>query len=361
MTQTAMTKSPISIDSNKIKEVLESIGYNLIDCGNHWRTSAIYRNGDNKTAVQIYKNTGVWNDYIENKGSKPLEALIQLTLKDDRSRLKTILDGILKGETYVYTENKELIEMEKIYPESALERLFPNYNFYKNKSISENTQKFFKVGLAGVGQMYRRMVFPIYDENKQIIGFSGRKVDNENDFAKWKHLGKRKNWVYPAYVPAHTTVDEYIDQAKEAILVESIGDSMALFDQGIKNSLVTFGLGINPKIISYLSGKEINRIIISNNNDSESEKNHGLISSIKIFMNLSKFFDLNQLVIKLPPKPHNDFGIAHESGYNLKDWLSQEIDKDKQIKAILNFIEKNPAFFNAKDVTKFSKLCNDRA
>ena len=106
MTQTAMTKSPISIDSNKIKEVLESIGYNLIDCGNHWRTSAIYRNGDNKTAVQIYKNTGVWNDYIENKGSKPLEALIQLTLKDDRSRLKTILDGILKGETYVYTENK---------------------------------------------------------------------------------------------------------------------------------------------------------------------------------------------------------------------------------------------------------------
>ena len=78
-------------------------------------------------------------------------------------------------------------------------------------------------------------------------------------------------------------------------------------------------------------------------------------------MNLSKFFDLNQLVIKLPPKPHNDFGIAHESGYNLKDWLSQEIDKDKQIKAILNFIEKNPAFFNAKDVTKFSKLCNDRA
>jgi hypothetical protein len=132
-----MTTSPTSIDSNKIKEVLESIGYNLIDCGNHWRTSAIYRNGDNKTAVQIYKNTGVWNDYIENKGSKPLEALIQLTLKDDRTKLKNILDGIQKGETYTYTENKELIEMEKIYPESALERLFPNYNFYKNKLISE--------------------------------------------------------------------------------------------------------------------------------------------------------------------------------------------------------------------------------
>jgi hypothetical protein len=355
-----MTTSPTSIDSNKIKEVLESIGYKLVDCGNHWRTSAIYRNGDNRTAVQIYKNTGVWNDYIENKGSKPLEALIKLTLKDDRTKLKNILDGIQKGETYTYTENKELIQMEKIYPESALERLFPNYNFYKQKSISEVTQKSFKVGLAGVGQMYRRMVFPIYDEDKQIVGFSGRKVDDGNDFPKWKHLGKRKNWVYPAYVPAAKTVDEYIDEAKEVILVESIGDCMALFDNDIKNSLVTFGLGINPKIISYLSGKEINRIIISNNNDSDSDKNHGLISSIKIFMNLSKFFNLDQLIIKLPPKPHNDFGIAHENGYNLKDWLLQTIDKEKQIKAILSFIEKNPTHFNAKDVTKFSKLCNDR-
>lgn len=360
MTQTTTTKSQTSIDSNKIREVLESIGYTLIDCGNHWRTSAVYRNGDNKTAVQIYKNTGVWNDYIENKGSKPLEALIQLTLKDDRLKLKEILGGIQRGEIPIHTENKQLIEMEKTYPESSLQRLFPNYHFYNKKNITEETQKFFKVGLAGVGQMYRRMVFPIYDENKQIIGFSGRKVDNENDFAKWKHLGKRKNWVYPAYVPAATTVDEYIDKAKEVILVESIGDSMALFDHGIKNSLVTFGLGVNPKIISYLSGKDIDRIVISNNNDLESEKNHGLVSCIKIFMNLSKFFDLDQLVIKLPPKPHNDFGIAHENGYNLKDWLSQKIDKEKQIKAILSFIEKNSAFFNTKDATKFSKLCNDR-
>lgn len=359
MTQTTTTKPQTSIDSNQIKNILESIGYKLVDCGNHWRTSALYRNGDNRSAVQIYKNTGVWNDYIENRGSKPLEALIQLTLKDDRIRLQSLLNSIVKREIETY-EPKELIEMEKVYPESALERLFPNYHFYKNKNISEDTQKLFKVGLAGVGQMYRRMVFPIFDENQQITGFSGRKVDDDNDFPKWKHLGKRKNWVYPAYIPMPVTVDDYINESKEAILVESIGDSMALFEQGIKNSLVTFGLGINSKIISYLSGKEINRIIISNNNDFDSKENHGLISCIKIFMNLSRFFDLDQLIIKLPPKPHNDFGIAHEKGYNLNNWLSREIDKETQIKTIITFIESNPAFFNVKDVTKFRKLCNDR-
>ncbi len=355
-----MMKSQILIDSNKIKEVLESIGYHLIDCGNHWRTSALYRNGDNKTALQIYKNTGVWNDFVDNVGSKPIEALIKLTLRHDKKQLKTILENFSKNETIEY-KPKELIQMENIYPDSVLERLFPNYNFYNKKKISEETQKFFKTGLAGVGQMYRRMVFPIYNEHQQIIGFSGRKVDDDNDYAKWKHLGKRRNWIYPAYIPSEISIDKIISEKKEVILVESIGDSMALFDQNIKNTLVTFGLGINSNIISYLSGKEIDRIIISNNNDLGSEKNHGLISSIKIFINLSKFFNLSQLIIKLPPKPYNDFGIAHENSYDLNQWLNQNINQEDQLKAIINFIDNNSSYFNAADIKKFKKLYNEQS
>jgi hypothetical protein len=343
-------------DSNQIKDVLESIGYKLVDCGNHWRTSALYRNGDNRTAVQIYKDTGVWNDYIENKGSKPLEALIKLTLKNDGSLLNQTLEK-LKNKTFQVYEKKELIEMEKIYPSSSLERLFPNYNFYKDKGISEDTQKFFKVGLAGVGQMYRRMVFPIYDENAQIIGFSGRKVDDENDFPKWKHIGKKKSWIYPSYVPSHENVDSIINKSKEVFLLESIGDCMALFDVGIKNSIVTFGLGLSPSIISYLSGKEIDNIIISNNNDFNLENNRGLISSIKIFISLSKFFDLDKISIKLPPKPYNDFSDAHKAQYDLKSWHCKIINKEKQIDAIVKFTKDNSTFFDAKELAKFYKIC----
>mgnify|MGYP001287018461 CR=1 FL=1 len=58
--------------------------------------------------------------------------------------------------------------------------------------------------------MYRRMVFPVYNEHNQIVGFSGRKVDDDNDYPKWKHIGKRNNWVYPAF-NKNTGVDEEID------------------------------------------------------------------------------------------------------------------------------------------------------
>ena len=67
------------------KSILESIGYNLIDCGDHWRTQALYRGGDNATAVKVYKNTGVWMDFVDHVGCKPFEALVRLTVKDERS------------------------------------------------------------------------------------------------------------------------------------------------------------------------------------------------------------------------------------------------------------------------------------
>ena len=121
-------QSQTSISSEDFQGILESIGYSLIDCGDHWRTQAIYRDGNNKTAVKIYKNTGVWMDFVQNKGCMPFEALIRLTLKDDREVAKIIGNSAVVTETTY--EPKQKIEMEKIYPDSTLDRLFPNYDPY---------------------------------------------------------------------------------------------------------------------------------------------------------------------------------------------------------------------------------------
>lgn len=351
-----MTNFQTLNNHRNIKEILEGLGYNLVDCGNHWRTSALYRSGDNPTSVQIYKNTGVWTDFVQGNKSKPLEALIQLTLKDDTKKLKSVLKSI-GSESFEHREYKpkSLIEMEKVYDDSILEKLFPNYNFYKSKKISESTQQAFKVGLAGSGQMYRRMVFPIYNEHSQIIGFSGRKVD-DNDYAKWKHLGKKNNWLYPAYVPNAESVDSIITNKKQVYLVESIGDAMALYEHGIKNVLVIFGLSVSSSIISYLSSKEIDKIIIAGNNDFNSDINRGLMASIKNYLKLSSYFDLDNICIKIPPKGFNDIGEAHESDIDLVSWSEAEVDQSKQRQFISQFVEKQNQNFSKTHIKKASKL-----
>ena len=67
------------MNSSKIEEVLTSLGYKLTDRGSYWQTSAIYRNGDNNTALQIYKDTGVWKDYVEQTPYMTFEKLLKVT------------------------------------------------------------------------------------------------------------------------------------------------------------------------------------------------------------------------------------------------------------------------------------------
>jgi hypothetical protein len=346
------TTSQNLVPSEEFEKVLVSIGYKLIDCGDHWRSQALYRNGNNATALKIYKNTGVWMDFVEPKGSLPFETLARMTVGDSE-KFSEILKKIKSDKTYVATK-VDKIEMEQCYPEDCLDKFFPNYKFYKDKGISEETQISFKVGLAGVGKMYRRMVFPIYNDNGQIIGFSGRKIDEDNDYPKWKHVGKKNTWVYPAHVPENECNAE-IDRSRQVILVESVGDAMALYDQGIKNVLVLFGLSASSNIINYLSSKALDNVYISTNNDLNSSRNRGLIAAIKNYLKLAKYFDLNALTIKLPQNG-NDFGEMYKTGYNINNWLNRQISQEEQRDYIYNFVSKNSNLFNKVESEMSQKL-----
>ena len=305
------------------KEKLEKLGYNLQDCGNHWRTRAIYRNGKTNTSVIIYKDTGVWKDFGLDNQAKPFKALVKETLRtDDPKILKEYL--IENPEEYRPNQPKvEKIEMEKIYPESHLDKLLPMKTFYEKRGISAETQDKFKCGYAGGGKMYRRIVFPIYDLDNQIHGFSGRSVVDEDNVPKWKHMGRKTNWVYPHHL-SHNSIEE----KKEVILVESIGDCMALYEAGFENVLMLAGLDISAKMISYLNTFDLDRIIIATNNDNSKEVNAGALASIKTAAKLSTVFDLS--LIRINPPVCNDFGemLECDTGMldNFKQWHER---KDK--------------------------------
>src|SRR5690606_29717739 len=104
--------------------------------------------------------------------------------------------------------------------------------------------------------------------------------------AKWKHIGAKRNWVFPLYMYAERNgkkyypVQEAISKTKEVILVESIGDMLALWEYGIQNVLVTFGLTLPSKLCSYLMGLNLKRVIIATNNDFNKDKNRGKIASL---------------------------------------------------------------------------------
>ena len=65
------------VSPEKIKESLISLGYKLADRGSYWQTNAVFRNGDNKTAIQIYKNTECGKDHVQNSSFSPFKRLVE--------------------------------------------------------------------------------------------------------------------------------------------------------------------------------------------------------------------------------------------------------------------------------------------
>lgn len=300
------------ITSDKIKDILCDLGYKLSDKGSYWQSSALYRNGDNKTALQIYKDTGAWKDYVQNTPFMPFKQLLVLTLNtNDPKELSKYLN---KDEAFFLSERAkdqlEKVQVEEIYPSSILDKLLPHYKFYNDRGIDSDILKNFNSGLATKGQMYQRYVFPIYNQYGQIHGFSGRDMSKKSDKPKWKHMGKKKSWVYPAYVPTESGF--FFDDVNKdyVLIVESIGDCLNCIQNGISNVLVSFGLDISSKLLCSLIQFNFDKVILSFNNDVGKADNRGMNACIKNYLKLLNYYDPDKIKICLPMK--NDFGDMNE-------------------------------------------------
>ena len=144
--------------------------------------------------------------------------------------------------------------------------------------------------------MANRIVFPIFNENKShIVGFSCRDSTDKSKL-KWIIEGSKKDFCYPSYLS-----EEHIKKQSELILVESVGDCVALWEAGIKNVLVLFGVFLTSGVFKKLISLNPQKIVIALNNDSAGRSN-----STKLNKKLLNFFDSDRICVKLPTS--GDFG-----------------------------------------------------
>lgn len=334
--------------AGKVCEVLQTLNYPIQDFGDYVRTRAIYRGGDAPNTLKVWKDSGWCRDYAEDKGFS-LYDLVSKTL--GTTNPKAVLEIINCERVVSISAPRPKFLMAKTYDPKILDRLLPNYSFYEKKKISAATQKLYKMGYATTGQMYQRLTFPIFDENGQIIGFDGRHIywNEESTFAKWKKLGRKDGWVYPYYsLRNYADVQSSFDSAEEIYIVESIGDSLALTENGIHNHLVAFGKEISAALLAFLIQRDPKFVTIVGNKDSN---NQGQLGAIKGLIKLSSVFPVDMLRIKLPTL--NDLSEMHESGENLVDWQKNGAILSRE--EILQTIELNRPTFQTDKLAKFLK------
>tara|TARA_Y100000310_G_scaffold181676_1_gene181687 strand:- start:989 stop:1936 length:948 start_codon:yes stop_codon:yes gene_type:complete len=300
----------IKLDSDSIREILTEIGYSLSDQGKYFRTKPIYRDSSSNTVLSIRKSDGKWKDFREDIGGS-FEDLIRLSLS-----LKS------KGDTTKWLINKGVdttsearkiepkIPQAKIFENKSLNKLMPDHSYWNNRGISNDTLATFKGGVTENGKMANRYVFPIFNKKEQVVGFSGRDLKPErkesSEFVrpKWKHIGDKSKWNYPLLNNV-----KIIREQKFIIIVESIGDMLSLWENDIKNTIVSFGVILSSSMLSTLTRMDPDKIFVSFNDDS-SNSSAGNEAARVAKKKLLQFFDEDQITIKLP-QGHNDFNEMH--------------------------------------------------
>lgn len=287
---------------NNIREILCELGYtNIVENAKEFRTRPIYRESDNNTSLSIKKDTGHFIDFARNI-SGSLEDLIKLSLN-----LKTTDEAkewISSKYSHAPVQNipKPEIKVQRVFSKDTLAKVLPDNSYWRGRGVSEETINVFKGGVVRDGRMKDRYVFPIFNNKEELVGFAGRDLCNfvNSSRPKWKLIGDKSQWKYPLL-----NNHKEIKAAKEVIVVESIGDMLALWDAGIKNVVVSFGLDISVTLINLFLRFDLNKIHISFNNDVEKNR-AGNEAAEKARKKLQKYFDTHQVSVSLPTR--KDFG-----------------------------------------------------
>ncbi len=293
-----------------VKETLIELGYSITsETSTHYRMSPLYRQSNSRGVLSVHKESGAFVDFAAQI-SGSLDYLRSLTLGVPMHFLeKSELDTKV-------SENSELKQdIPIVFGSEVIKTLLPSYSFYIKRGISVELLKELKAGLCTAGKLYDRFVFPILGKNGEIQGLAGRDVTDKKD-SKWKKLAPSSKWCYPYYF-----VKNDILEKQEVILVESIGDMLALMNAGFRQVLVVFGVSIGKELLSTLIEINPKRILIALNNDiKEDGSNPGKVGAEKLKLKLDKWFDSSKVMIHLPEK--GDFGDC-KTKKEIEDWYAK--------------------------------------
>lgn len=273
---------------------LQENGYPVARNSNYISFPAYWRNGNNPTSVTGYPEQNLFIDWVSSE-KFDFKGLVKrvLDIKDDKDLANKIDLNNFNSKNQVSL--KQEIKIQEIFPEEIIKELEPNNEYWYGRGISEDTIKQFEGGISLHGRFKNRQCLIIKNSKGQIIGVTGRDLTNKK-IAKWKHVGAKGNWVWPASINSHE-----IQNKQSVILVESPADIISLFECGIKNVLCLFGVELHLGILNFLLKLNLNKIIIATNNEINFNGGVGNNAALKIKAKLDKYFDSHTSIIKLPP------------------------------------------------------------
>lgn len=218
------------------------------------------------------------------------------------------------------------------------------------------------IGLCGTKEKYvydifrNRIMFPLWNLDGQVVGFSGRIYNGEND-SKYSNSKESKVFKKGLLLYNYHRAIEFSREQKEIIVVEGFMDVIRLFTIGIKNVVATMGTAIT-KEHAHLLRRLSKNIVLCFDGDKAGEK--ATKSAVESLDNIGIKPKIIRLEDDLDP---DDYIIkkGKEAFFNhLKNAMSTLEFKIDYLKEQTNFNDYDEISSYVKKVAKDLEKINDK-
>ncbi|MGM9878680.1 MAG: DNA primase [Bacilli bacterium] len=251
--------------------------------------------------------------------------------------------------------------------------------YLEKRSISKDLIKEFKIGLAldkdaltkvltkkdyssieiekyGLGTgfhdlYFNRIMFPLFDTNNRVIGFSGR-IYNTTEGSKYINTKETPIFKKGEILYNYYNAKEHVRLSKNVILVEGFMDVIRLYSIGIKNVVALMGTALTKEQINLLKRLSQN-IYICLDGDSAGKKaalsvGEDLVNAnCNVFViSLKEDLDPDEFILKYGEKEYrnlyeNAIAFSEYKLYHMRDGLnlSNLEDKTDYINSVLKEVK----------------------
>lgn len=213
-----------------------------------------------------------------------VQRLLSLVKEASEFYTYNLLNGDNEGLKYFENRgiNKEIIETFKLgYADSDSSKIV-RYLTKKGYSTSEIVDAGIAVSNNGtfLDRFRGRVVFSLTNMKGEIVGFSGRKIDNSDAS---KYVNSNENVLFSKSACLYNFFEAKSDILRDnkVYVVEGFMDVIALYKAGVKNAIATMGVALSKEHIKALEKMNIQMIFSFDGDDAGQSSMYKTIESLK--------------------------------------------------------------------------------
>lgn len=223
----------------------------------------------NKIGMKYNANT---KEVKKNNPHKIDYEIMSLALKFYQNNLKTELGA--KARQYLAERGIDNETISEFGIGLAIDNPDSLYNFLINKNY--DLKKLTDLGLINVSKsnvhdmFMRRIIFPLWDKNGEVVGFSARIYRGEKDVSKYMNSKETIIFKKGETLYNYHNAKEHIKREKSVIIVEGFMDAIRLSTNKVKNVIALQGTALTKEQVDLIKRLRV-KVILALDNDNAGE------------------------------------------------------------------------------------------